>query len=141
MWSSEVAAQPTLHTIHWAVTPLGDASLLGYAGLSRIDHYRRQGELRVWVCSPDKHSSFAAEWSMLILRFALTRVKLERVYALQLARHPIAGEVLASIGLHREGLLRKRLHRDGPFEDVVCWTILKDDWLTGTDDCQSNELS
>jgi hypothetical protein len=26
-------------------------------------------------------------------------------------------------------LLRKRIHRDGPFEDVVCWTILKEEWV------------
>lgn len=51
-----------------------------------------------------------------------------RVYALQLARHAVAGQMLSSIGMQRDGLLRKRIHRDGPFEDLICWTILKEKW-------------
>ena len=129
MWSSGSAAWGNPQTLHWAATKFGDAQLSGYAGLKQVDQERRQAELRIWVGSSGEHWSYAAEWSVAILQFALITANLGRIYALQLARHPIAGQVLSSIGMQRDGLLRKRMLREGPFEDVVCWTILKEEWL------------
>jgi len=129
MWSSGPAAWGNPQTLHWAATKFGDAQLSGYAGLNQVDQERRQAELRIWVGSSGEHWSYAAEWSVAILQFALTKANFGRIYALQLARHPAAGQVLASIGMQRDGLLRKRMLREGPFEDVVCWTILKEEWL------------
>lgn len=59
-----------------------------------------------------------------MLRFALACLRLRRVYAVQIARHALAGRVLAAIGMRRDGLLRKRIHREGLLEELVCWTIL-----------------
>lgn len=129
MWSSGAAASGMAESIHWAATKFGDIRLSGYAGLNQVDQERRQAELRIWVGSGGQHWSYAAEWSAAILQFALISRNMGRVYALQLARHPVAGQVLSSIGMQRDGLLRKRIQRDGPFEDVVCWTILKEEWV------------
>lgn len=75
-----------------------------------------------------ERNSDAAEWSATIVDFALTSLNMNRVYALRLARHPLAGGVLAAIGMQREGLVRKRIFKGGPMEDVVCWGILRRDW-------------
>jgi RimJ/RimL family protein N-acetyltransferase len=128
MWSSGAAASGKAASIHWAATKFGDLRLSGYAGLNQVDQERRQAELRIWVGGSDEHWCYAAEWSAAILQFALVVANMGRIYALQLARHPVAGQVLSSIGMQRDGLLRKRIHRNGPFEDVVCWTILKEEW-------------
>jgi RimJ/RimL family protein N-acetyltransferase len=53
---------------------------------------------------------------------------MNRVYALQLDRHPLAGRVLSAIGMKREGLVRKRILKEGLVEDVVCWATLRSDW-------------
>jgi [ribosomal protein S5]-alanine N-acetyltransferase len=130
MWSSGIAVSENPRTIHWAATKFGDRELSGYAGLNRVDQERRQAELRIWVGSYcGEHCSYATEWSAAVLQFALVSANLGRIYALQLARHPIAGQVLSAIGMQRDGLLRRRMLREGPFEEVVCWTILKEEWL------------
>ena len=120
-WESRTA-------LHWAVVKSGDTSLLGYAGLNAIDLERRQAELRFWVGSGVKRTSYATEWAAAVLEFAINALDLNRVYALQLARHPPAARVLESIGMHPEGFLRKRIEREGLVEDVICWSILRDDW-------------
>ena len=61
------------------------------------------------------------------MKFAMTDLNLNRIYALQLGRHPLAGRVLAAVGMQREGLLRKRIYKGGLVEDVVCWAIARSD--------------
>jgi len=129
MWiSSHSTAWEGRRALHWAALKSGDDRMVGYAGLNQIDSERGQAELRFWVGCGVERNSDAAEWSAAIVEFALTSLNLNRVYALQLARHPLAGRVLAAIGMQREGLVRKRIFKGGLMEDVVCWAILRRDW-------------
>jgi len=109
--------------LHWAVVVLGGERVVGYAGLLKIDRERAQAQLSYWVGDGVERSTDAAEWSAAIVEYALRDLKLKRIYSLQLARHPVAGRVLAAIGMQREGLVRKRLYKEGLLEDVVCWAI------------------
>jgi len=116
-----------------SVTALGSAQNRrrpdpGLCGTNNIDKERGQAELRFWVGCGVERNSDAAEWSAAIVEFALTSLNLDRVYALQLGRHPLAGRVLAGIGMQREGLVRKPVFKGGLMEDVVCWAILSSDW-------------
>jgi RimJ/RimL family protein N-acetyltransferase len=126
MWSSSAAAGEGAHALHWAACNCGDDQPVGYAGLNQIDVERRQAELRIWVGSGEARWRDAAEWSAAVLRFALACLRLRRVYAVQIARHALAGRVLASIGMRRDGLLRRRIHKEGLLEELVCWTIINE---------------
>jgi ribosomal-protein-alanine N-acetyltransferase len=129
MWiSSHPAAWGERRALHWAALKTGDDRIVGYVGLNTIDHERGQAELRFWVGGGVERNSDAAEWSAAIVEFALTSLNVNRVYALQLDRHPLAGRVLAGIGMQREGPVRKRVFKGGLVEDVVCWAILRSDW-------------
>jgi RimJ/RimL family protein N-acetyltransferase len=75
-----------------------------------------------------ERASDAIEWSAAVVEFALAQLDFNRVYALQLDRQPLAGRVLSAIGMRREGLVRKRILKEGPVEDVVCWATLQSAW-------------
>jgi len=123
MWSTSTDAWNGRHSVHWAAARYGDARLQGFVGLAHIDFERSQAELRAWVAGADDgHWTYAAEWCSALLKLAIGELALTRVYALQLARQYIAGRVLGDIGMRRDGLLRKRIHREGPIEDIFCWT-------------------
>jgi [ribosomal protein S5]-alanine N-acetyltransferase len=129
MWiSSHSADWEGRRALHWAAIKVGDDRIVGYAGLDRIDLERGQAELRFWVGYGVERSSDAAEWSAAIVEYALAELDMNRVYALQLDRHPLAGRVLSAIGMKREGLVRKRILKEGLVEDVVCWATLRSDW-------------
>ncbi len=123
MWiSSHPAEWNRRRALHWVVHEIGsDRRMLGYAGLNQIDIDRRQGELRFWVGCGTERFSCAVEWSEAIMTHALAVLELTRVYALQRIRHPLAGRVLAAIGMQREALLRKRVDTGGLLEDICCW--------------------
>lgn len=128
MWIlSHSAAWEGRRALHWAVLRDGDDRIAGYAGLSEIDMDRSQAEMRFWVGCGVERKSNAIEWSAAIVDFALTRLKLNRAYALQLTRHPRTARILASIGMQREGFVRKRIYTNGLSEDVVCWAIVRND--------------
>jgi RimJ/RimL family protein N-acetyltransferase len=127
VWIGSHAAQWIHHwALHWAALEIGDSNdkhILGYAGLNKIDVERKQAELRFWVGCGARRREYATEWCAAVLEFALASLGMNRVYALQLARHPLAGRVLADLGMHPEGHVRKRVHKGGLVEDIVCWNI------------------
>jgi ribosomal-protein-alanine N-acetyltransferase len=126
--SSHSAAWEDRRALHWAALKAGDNRIAGYAGLNKIDNERGQAELRCWVGCGVARKRDAVEWSEAIVTFAFTGLNLNRIYALQLARHPLAGRVLAAIGMQREGMVRMQVDRGGMAEDVVCWAIVSSDW-------------
>jgi RimJ/RimL family protein N-acetyltransferase len=129
MWIlSHATAWEDRRSLRWAALKIGDDRIVGYAGPDRIDVERRQAELRFWVRCRVNRNSDPAEWCAAIVELALIGLNLNRLYALQLERHPLAGCVLATIGMHRERLVRKRIFKGGLVEDVVCWATLKNDW-------------
>jgi RimJ/RimL family protein N-acetyltransferase len=128
MWISSHSAQwQGGRGLHWAALKMDDQRIAGYAGLNPIDAQRAQAQLRFWVGRGVERRNDAVEWSQAIVDFGLRELKLRRVYALQLERHPLAGRVLAAIGMQPEGLVRKRVYRGGLVEDIVCWAIVRND--------------
>jgi ribosomal-protein-alanine N-acetyltransferase len=127
MWIASHPVQWIHHrALHWAalaIDDIDDRQILGYAGLNRIDVEREQAELRFWVGCGAKRKEHATEWCTAILKFALDRLGMKRIYALQLARHPLAGRVLADLGMRPEAYARKRIRKDDLIEDIVCWGI------------------
>lgn len=109
--------------LHWAARKVGEERIAGYAGLSEIDMNGRQAELRCWVGCGVERKRDAIEWSTAIVDFALMRLNLNRVYALQIAGQARMARILATIGMQREGFLRKRICRDDRPDDWVCWAI------------------
>jgi [ribosomal protein S5]-alanine N-acetyltransferase len=126
--SSHSTAWEGRRALHWAALKSGGDQIVGYAGLNEIDNVCGQAEMRFWVGCGVNRNSDAAEWCAAIVEFALTRLNMNRVYALQLGRHPLAGRVLAAIGMQRDGFIRKRIFKGGPVEDIVCWGIWRSDW-------------
>jgi len=131
MW---IASHPDLwshhRALHWAALDIDDVDnsrLLGYVGLSKIDIERKQAELRFWVGCGVRRKEYATEWCLAALQFAAARLGMARVYALQIARHPLAGHVLAGLGMRPEGHVRKRVHKEGLIEDIVCWALVRDE--------------
>jgi ribosomal-protein-alanine N-acetyltransferase len=129
MWiSTHARAWEVRRALHWAACKAGSDRIVGYAGLNRIDTGHHEAELRFWVGSGVERNRDAVEWSSAILQFAMAALDMNRVYALQLCRHLLVGRVLAAIGMQTEGLLRKRIIKDGRVEDTICWVILRRDW-------------
>ncbi len=124
--SSHATQWTSPRALQWAAVDIGDRQIKGYAGLDKIDVDQSQVELRFWAACGVTRNGYATEWCAAMLEFAMKRLGLSRIYALQLARHRLAGGILASIGMQQEGHLRKRIYKEGMLEDVICWAIVSE---------------
>jgi RimJ/RimL family protein N-acetyltransferase len=129
-WQVAECGTSLAEPIEWTICTAGGGRAIGYGGLHHISAGARQAQLRFWVTA---ETGYINECIEAILDFAINRLALVRVYALQLVRQPRIGSILESNGMMPEGLLRKRLHYEGLMEEIVCWAITRDAWLSRSD--------
>ncbi len=53
---------------------------------------------------------------------------LNRVHAHHMLRNPASGAVLRKIGMRSEGVLRQRIKKNGAFEDVAIYAVLRSEF-------------
>jgi RimJ/RimL family protein N-acetyltransferase len=112
--------------MEWTIWAKNERRAIGYCGLHHIHNSARQAQLRFWVA----HPANVNECIEALVDFAILRMELVRIYALQLLCQPRIGGILESIGMKQEGLLRKRLHSGGLMEDIACWAITREAWMS-----------
>jgi len=111
----------------FAIHRLADARLVGAVALREIDPIHLQAELGYWIGVPFWNQGYATEAARAVVDLGFARLGLNRIYAHHMARNPASGRVLERIGMQREGVLRQRVRKWGQFEDVVIYSVLRDD--------------
>jgi RimJ/RimL family protein N-acetyltransferase len=102
-------------------------TLIGSAGLRDIDREHQQAELGFWIGREWWGNGYAREAATAVVRFGFEALALNRIYAHHMVRNPAAGRVLEASGMRREGLLRQRVRKWGVFEDVIIYSVLRDE--------------
>jgi ribosomal-protein-alanine N-acetyltransferase len=115
------------HDLIFAIHRLADARLVGTVALREIDPVHLQAELGYWIGVPYWKQGYATEAARAVVDLGFARLGLNRIYAHHMGRNPASGRVLERIGMQREGVLRHRVRKWGQFEDVVIYSVLRDD--------------
>jgi ribosomal-protein-alanine N-acetyltransferase len=115
------------HDLIFAIHRLADARLVGTVALREIDPVHLQAELGYWIGVPYWKQGYATEAARAVVELGFARLGLNRIYAHHMGRNPASGRVLERIGMQREGVLRHRVRKWGQFEDVVIYSVLRDD--------------
>jgi len=98
--------------------------LVGAIGLS-IKAAHRRAELGYWVGVPFWNRGYATEAVRAVLQFAFETLQLNRVHASYFKRNPASGRVMTKAGMREEGIRRQHFFKDGRFEDVTEYAILR----------------
>lgn len=110
-----------------AVTLKDRGELVGAIGLTfTLAHAR--AELGYWIGVPFWRHGFATEAATALTDFAFRVLALNRVQAHHYASNPASGRVLLKVGLRREGISPRLMWKNGRFEDVVFYGVLRRDW-------------
>lgn len=59
---------------------------------------------------------------------AAEQAGLNSIYARFFTRNPASGRVMAKAGMKYEGTLRQHICKNGQFEDMAYYTILRSEW-------------
>ena len=99
---------------------------VGTIGLSQIDRKHQRAEYGVLIGEADaRGKGLASEASRLLLDYAFTTLKLNRVYLHVFPENEAAVRLYERVGFEREGLLRRHLYKNGRFRDVIVMAVVR----------------
>jgi ribosomal-protein-serine acetyltransferase len=101
---------------------------LGGVGLSQINRAHQMGNLGYWVRTSCVGRGVASSAARMAARFALEELNLQRVEILAATENHASQRVAEKAGATREGVLRKRLLVKGQAQDVVLYSLVKEDF-------------
>ncbi|HYK04222.1 MAG TPA: GNAT family protein [Thermoanaerobaculia bacterium] len=102
--------------------------LIGSIGLMMKGE--RIAEIGYWIGVPYWGRGYASEAAAELIRHGFEDLGLERIYAGYYARNEASGRVLQKLGMVYEGTMRRHVCKWGEYLDVVCYGLLRDEWLS-----------
>lgn len=111
----------------FAITDRETGGLIGAIGLN-IDAANQKAELGYWIGKKFWRAGYATEAGKAVLEYGFTRLGLNRIFARHLGRNPASGRVMQKLGMKHEGCLRSDIKKNGKFEDLELYAIVKDEW-------------
>ena len=84
-----------------------------------------------WVGRPYWGNGYATAAARAVIALAFSRLDIDTLQAIHLARNPASGRVMAKCGMSE---LRREMrpHRGGPAEEFLVWSIGRDAWERAT---------
>ncbi len=108
-----------------AITLAKDA-LVGSISL-RFEPAHDRAELGYWIGLPHWNNGYATEAARALLAYGFDDHGVNRIYATHLTRNPASGRVMQKIGMQFEGVHRAHFRKNGLYEDVAQYAILRTD--------------
>lgn len=87
-----------------------------------------KAELGYWVAEPFWNHGFATEAVKEILRFGFADLALNKIFATHFLYNPASEKILIKSGLTYEADLKAHYFKNGRFEDVRQYALLKEDF-------------
>ncbi len=110
--------------VTYAVTLGETGELVGSISLS-ISKANNNAELGYWIGRPYWNKGYATEAARRLIQFGFEELKFNRIHAHYMVRNPASGRVMVKAGMKPEGLLRQAVLKDGNYEDIVVYSILR----------------
>lgn len=104
---------------------------IGSCGCFWVSQPNQTMELGYWVAEPFWGKGITVEACRAVLGYAFREMQPERMQARVIAGNTASSRVLEKLGFHYEGTLRSAHFRRGNFEDVLFYSILRNEWEKG----------
>jgi RimJ/RimL family protein N-acetyltransferase len=104
-----------------------DDTLLGAIGIGRFDWEDGKAEIGYWIAREARRRAVGVRATRLLARWALTELGLERIELLAHPENEASQRLAERAGFTREGLLRRYRRRRGEREDLVMFSLLRED--------------
>lgn len=111
-----------LAIVHKEKDELIGAICIGYN--NKFNH----GELSYWIGKEYKNKGYCTEAAKGIVDYAFKPLKLNRIFARHLGKNPASGKVMEKLGMKYVGTLRQHVLKNGEYDDLVYYGLLKDEW-------------
>ena len=119
----------TRKSFHFGVEIKEEKGIVGIFSLENINYKNKSAELTFWLSSKYwGENNIASNALKIILLSAFKKIKLNRIYARTLPQNIASIKFLKKNNFVCEGRLRKMLFEKGKFNDVLVFSILKEEF-------------
>ncbi len=101
--------------------------VVGGAGINRIDHAHRTGNIGYWVATPHTRRGVARFAARAMARFGFSELGLTRLEIVALPGNAASIRVAEAMGAQRECLARNRVWLHGQAHDAVVFSLVPED--------------
>ena len=103
---------------------------IGNVALSSIDRYNQRAEFGIIIGEKNSEKKgYAKEAGLLILKHAFLDLNLHRVFGGALEDHLMSNIAATFLGMKEEGMMREAVFKNGKFNNVIFYGLLKDEFL------------
>ena len=111
----------------YAITLREEGRLIGAINAA-ITEAHRQAEFGYWIGKPFWRNGYCSEAASALVEYCFDTLELNRVHAHHVEANPASGRVMEKAGMVYEGRLREHVYREGRFQDVLMYGLLRRDY-------------
>lgn len=117
--------------LYLAICLNSDNSMVGYISASRIDHLNQSCFLSGVVIGDKRCQDGIAltESQLLIIHYLFTQMNMYRITSDCLTIHTFSNALLQALYFQKEGVERSSVYKNGKFNDVCLYSLLRDEYL------------
>lgn len=102
---------------------------IGMVGLSNIDNRNRNAEFgRFMIDKKFRGKGYGREALILILDYAFKHLNLNKIYLDTFEYNNKVINLYKKVGFKQEGIKRQHIYKDGKYNNIICMSILKEDY-------------
>lgn len=113
--------------LYMLATSLVTREIIGSVSIFTHERHNK-AELGYWIAKSAWGHGYATEATLAMVKYVFETMKLYRIEANHLLRNPSSGKVLQKLGFKYEGYLRQSYLKDGNFEDLLYYGLLRSEF-------------
>lgn len=126
-WFKTLLGDP--NRMRFMVQRVEDGATIGILGLERIDYRNQTAELAGLVIDPaERRRGWGTKAIETLIRYGFNDLNFNRLFARIYRLNQAAHRVVEKAGFQNEGTLREAVFHNWSYEDVVYWSILREEW-------------
>ena len=106
-----------------------DSSFVGVFRIDNLDYINKSAHVGLDIVSNMRGKGYAKEIYKYFFEYLFNQQCLNRLALVTLENNQIALNLYNKMGFIQEGINRKAIFRFGKFNDLVCMSLLKEEWL------------
>lgn len=116
--------------IRWGIARKTDNALIGHCGFFDIDKFNCCAEISYCLKSGSWGQGFMTEALDAMLKFGFEDYGFNRIVAKVMTGNAGSIKVLQKLGFVQEGILRESLYKNGQYQDLIVFSVLKSEYHT-----------
>ncbi|GMQ78594.1 MAG: GNAT family protein [Anaerolineae bacterium] len=127
LMASESARYEMGQAIRWGIAQFQNDIVIGTCGI-KLDRDNHSADLGYDLAQPYWGKGLMFEALNIVIRFSFLSLKANRLQALVVPENHASIKLLERLNFQREGLLRQAAFFKGQHRDMVCYSLLSQEW-------------